>query len=73
VSQKIASEILTAVFGKGLIAPRPKSRKLCGEILLMCVEIEKFEIVEGEAMAAIESKNPKVVAGVVELITLAIR
>jgi len=65
VAGKIVGEVLKGIITKCITATKVRSKELAAEIVLMCVEIEKLEVVQEELMSGTEQKNPKVVAGCV--------
>ncbi len=60
---------MISVVKKCITAPKAKSKELAMNISLMCVEVEKFEVVQEELMKGMEHKNPKVVAGCINILT----
>lgn len=70
---RIVSEVMSGVVSKCITAAKAKSKELAMNITLMCVEIEKFEIVQEELMKGMEHKNPKVVAGCINILAEILR
>jgi cytoskeleton-associated protein 5 len=70
---RIVAEVMSGVVGKCITAPKVKSREMAMNISLMCVEVEKFEAVQEELMKGMEQKNPKVVAGCINILTEILR
>jgi cytoskeleton-associated protein 5 len=66
---RIVAEVMSGIVSKCITAPKAKSKELSWSIALMCVEIEKFEVVQEELMKGMEQKNPKVVSGCINILT----
>lgn len=67
------AEIMSGVVAKCITASKAKSKELAMDIALMCVEVEKFEAVQEELMKGMEHKNPKVLAGCINIFTEVLR
>jgi len=70
---RMVGDIMGSVVGKCITSPRTKTRELASSITMMCVEIEKFEIVQEELMKGTEAKNPRQVAACVVLLAQALK
>lgn len=70
---RIVGEVVGSIIAKCLTSPKARSKELAAEIVLMCIEIEKYEAVQEELMKGIEMKNPKVVAACIGLLAHALR
>lgn len=70
---RIVAEIMSGVVAKCITASKAKSKELAMDIALMCVEVEKFEAVQEELMKGMEHKNPKVLAGCINIFTEVLR
>lgn len=64
---RIVGEVMSGVVSKCITASKAKSKELAVSIALMCVEVEKGEVVQEELMKGMEQKNPKVVAGCINI------
>ncbi|KAL5253039.1 hypothetical protein ACHWQZ_G015707 [Mnemiopsis leidyi] len=67
-AKKVVREAVSGIVAKGLNG-KPKTKDLCGQIFLMCVEIEKVQDAREEILEAFSSKQPKVVAAAVNIVT----
>ncbi|KAF6216569.1 hypothetical protein GE061_000912 [Apolygus lucorum] len=70
---KTVNDVMSGVMLKCIAAPKAKTKELGAQICLMYVEIEKHEIVLEELFKGTESKNPKISAASVHIITEALR
>jgi cytoskeleton-associated protein 5 len=64
----VVAEVIAGLIAKCLISPKVKTRELALEIVLMSVEIEKFDVVLEELMKGLDNKTPKVVVSCITLI-----
>ena len=65
--------MVAAIVQKAIAAPKTSTREKARELLLMVVEIEKYELVQEELVKGFSQKNPKVVAACIGALTLALR
>ncbi|CAG9764905.1 unnamed protein product [Ceutorhynchus assimilis] len=70
---KTVSEVMSGLVTKCVAAPRTKTRELAGQVILMYVEIEKYELVTEELLKGTEQKNPKIVSACIQSLTTALR
>uniref|UniRef100_W4VRR1 Putative microtubule-associated protein n=1 Tax=Corethrella appendiculata TaxID=1370023 RepID=W4VRR1_9DIPT len=70
---KTVGDIIAGIVAKSIAAPKAKTKDLSVQIALMCIEIEKHEIVLEELLKGTEQKNPKIVSACVTTITQALR
>lgn len=68
VAGKYVEAIVSGVVTKCLASTRSKTKELAGDIILMCVEIEKQDVVLEELIKGLEQKTPKNVAAVISMI-----
>ncbi|PNF34799.1 Protein mini spindles [Cryptotermes secundus] len=73
VSGRTVREVMSGVIAKCVAAQKAKTRELAVQIMLMYIEIEKYEAVQEEILKGMEHKNPKIVAACVSVITQALR
>lgn len=64
---------MSGVITKCIAAPKAKTRELAVQIILMYIEIEKFEAVQEEILKGMDHKNPKIVSACVSAVTQALR
>jgi len=64
---------MSGIITKCIAAPKAKTRELAVQIILMYIEIEKFEAVQEEILKGMDHKNPKIVLACVSAITQALR
>ncbi|XP_063678365.1 cytoskeleton-associated protein 5-like isoform X4 [Bolinopsis microptera] len=67
-AKKVVKEAVSGIVVKGLNG-KPKTKDLCAQIFLMCVEIEKVTDAREEILEAFSNKQPKIVAAAVNIIT----
>ena len=65
---KYVDSIIAGLATKCLNSTRAKTKEIAADIVLMCVEIEKQDIVLEELIKALDQKTPKNVASVVRMI-----
>ncbi|XP_050293470.1 protein mini spindles isoform X2 [Anthonomus grandis grandis] len=70
---KTVSEVMSGIVTKCIAAPKTKTRELALQVILMYVEIEKYEAVQEELMKGTEQKNPKIVAACIQALTTSLR
>ena len=70
---RVSGDVVAAVVLKAIAAAKTSTREKARELLLMVVEIEKYEIVQEELVKGFSQKNPKVVAACIGALTLALR
>nr|XP_024218942.1 protein mini spindles [Halyomorpha halys] len=70
---RTTSDVVAGIIQKCLAAPKARTRELAAQIILMYIEIEKHEIVYEEIIKGTESKNPKVAAASVHVLTLSLK
>ncbi|XP_014276098.1 protein mini spindles [Halyomorpha halys] len=68
-----ASDVSSGIIQKCLASPKTRIRELAAQVILMYIEIEKYEIVFEELIRGTESKNPKVVAACVHILAQALK
>lgn len=68
VAGKYVDGIVAGITTKCLTSTRAKTKELSNDIVLMCVEIEKQEVVLEELIKGLEQKTPKNVAACVAMI-----
>ncbi|KAI2800151.1 hypothetical protein BLOT_014064, partial [Blomia tropicalis] len=66
---KYVESIVAGLVTKCLNSSRAKTKELAQEIVLMCVEIEKQDVVLEELIKGLEQKTPKNVAAVIRMIS----
>lgn len=64
---RISSDVISGIVTKCLGA-RPKTKEGSIQVCLMFVEIEQQEVVLEEVMKGFTSKQPKIIAGTVQII-----
>jgi len=64
---------MSGIITKCIAAPKAKTRELAVQIILMYIEIEKFEAVQEEILKGMDHKNPKIVLACVSAVTQALR
>ena len=69
----MSGDVVAAIVQKAIAAPKTSTREKARELLLMVVEIEKYELVQEELVKGFSQKNPKVVAACIGALTLALR
>ncbi|KAF0310307.1 Cytoskeleton-associated protein 5 [Amphibalanus amphitrite] len=72
VAGRVSGDVVAAIVQKAIAAPKTSTREKARELLLMVVEIEKYEIVQEELIKGFSQKNPKVVAACIGAMTLAL-
>ncbi|XP_074041153.1 protein mini spindles-like isoform X1 [Leptinotarsa decemlineata] len=70
---KTVSEVMSGIVAKCVAAPRTKTKELALQVILMYIEIEKYEAVQEELMKGMDLKNPKIVTACVNACTVALR
>ena len=70
---RVSGDVVAAIVQKAIAAPKTSTREKARELLLMVVEIEKYELVQEELVKGFSQKNPKVVAACIGALTLALR
>ncbi|XP_014295332.1 protein mini spindles isoform X1 [Microplitis demolitor] len=70
---KTVGEVMSGIVNKCIAAPKAKTKDLAVQITLMYIEIEKHETVQEELLKGTEAKNPKIVAGCINTLTLSLR
>ncbi|KAH9418886.1 hypothetical protein DERP_004212 [Dermatophagoides pteronyssinus] len=65
---KYVENIVAGVATKCLTATRARTKELASDVVLMCVEIERQDIVVEELIKALEQKTPKNVAATIAMI-----
>ncbi|XP_037087768.1 LOW QUALITY PROTEIN: protein mini spindles-like [Pollicipes pollicipes] len=73
VAGRVSGDVVAAVVQKAIAAPKTSTREKARELLLMVVEIEKYELVQEELVKGFSQKNPKVVAACIGALTLALQ
>ena len=69
---RAAADVVAGVVTKCMNA-RPKTKQKGMEICMMYLEVEKQEAVQEEILKGLENKQPKIVAGSVNFLKMAIR
>lgn len=64
---------MSGIITKCIAAPKAKTRELAVQVILMYIEIEKFEAVQEEILKGMDHKNPKIVSACVSAVTQALR
>jgi len=64
---------VSGIITKCIAAPKAKTRELAVQVILMYIEIEKFEAVQEEILKGMDHKNPKIVSACVSAVTQALR
>ncbi|XP_043214120.1 cytoskeleton-associated protein 5-A-like isoform X1 [Amphibalanus amphitrite] len=72
VAGRVSGDVVAAIVQKAIAAPKTSTREKARDLLLMVVEIEKYEIVQEELIKGFSQKNPKVVAACIGAMTLAL-
>lgn len=67
VAGKYVDSIISGIATKCLASTRVKTKELAGDIVLMCVEIERQDVVVEELVKALEQKTPKNVAATISM------
>ncbi|CAL1547332.1 unnamed protein product [Lymnaea stagnalis] len=70
---RTCNEVVSGIIAKCFNASRQKTKDKGVEIILLYIEAEKPDIVQECLMAGMENKQPKVVIGCVQTVTLALR
>lgn len=70
---RLVGDIMSGVVAKCLTATRARVKELGVTMVMMCVEVEKYEIVQDELTKGMDHKNPKIVAACISVLTQAIR
>uniref|UniRef100_A0A0A9YXT8 Cytoskeleton-associated protein 5 n=1 Tax=Lygus hesperus TaxID=30085 RepID=A0A0A9YXT8_LYGHE len=70
---KTVNDVMSGVIQKCIAAPKARTKELGAQICLMYIEIEKHELALEELFKGTESKNPKISAASVHIITDALR
>ncbi|XP_046917779.2 msps cytoskeleton-associated protein 5 [Dermatophagoides farinae] len=65
---KYVENIVAGVATKCLTATRARTKELASDVVLMCVEIERQDVVVEELVKALEQKTPKNVAATIAMI-----
>lgn len=69
---KTVGEVMGSIVSKCIAAPKTKTRDLALQVTLMCIEIEKQDLVMEELLKGMEQKNPKIVAACINACTVAL-
>jgi cytoskeleton-associated protein 5 len=64
---------MSGIITKCIAAPKAKTRELAVQIILMYIEVEKFDAVQEEILKGMDHKNPKIVLACVSAVTQALR
>lgn len=70
---KAVGEVMGGIVNKCIGATKVKTKDLALQIILMCIEIERQEIVMEELTKGMDLKNPKIVCGCINSCTIALR
>jgi len=70
---RLVGDMMSGVIAKCLTSTRARVKELGVSIVMMCVEIEKQEMVQDELTKGMDLKNPKVVAACITVFTQAIK
>ncbi|KAK9509392.1 hypothetical protein O3M35_006719 [Rhynocoris fuscipes] len=70
---KTVGDVMGGLVQKAIGAPKAKTKELATQIALMYIEIEKQDVVLEELIKGTENKNPKISAGCIHIITLALQ
>ncbi|OWF42942.1 cytoskeleton-associated protein 5-like [Mizuhopecten yessoensis] len=73
VANKTAGEVVSAVVAKCLNASKQKTREKGIEIIMLYIEIEKQDVVQECLIQGLENKQPKIVVGCIQCLTMALR
>ncbi|KAG7190528.1 hypothetical protein KM043_006629 [Ampulex compressa] len=73
IATKTVGEVMNGIVTKCMATPKAKTKDLAVKVTLMCIEIEKQDIVLDELLKGTEAKNPKVVAVCISTLTLSLR
>lgn len=61
-ANRIVGDVVAGIVAKCIAASKTKTRELSVQVILMCIEIEKQEVVVEELVKGMDQKNPKIVA-----------
>ncbi|GAB6028698.1 hypothetical protein CHUAL_004522 [Chamberlinius hualienensis] len=70
---KSCGEVMGGLVTKCLGAPKAKTKEKAMEIIMMYIEIEKYEIVQDELMKGLTAKVPKIVVACIQCLRDALR
>ena len=70
---RTTGDVVSGIIQKCLAAPKVRTRELAAQVILMYIEIEKYEVVCEELVKGSESKNPKVAAASVHILSQSLK
>lgn len=65
---KYVENIIAGIASKCLTSNRAKTKELANDIVMMCIEIEKQDVVVEELIKALDQKTPKNVAATIAML-----
>ncbi|XP_048241542.1 cytoskeleton-associated protein 5-like isoform X2 [Haliotis rufescens] len=73
VAARTTADVVAGVVSKCLNASKTKTKEKGMEIIMMYIEIEKPDVVQEQLLAGLENKQPKIVVGCIQALTIALR